>query len=208
MYIDPPKSNFEPAPAGTHLAILVKLIDLGWQDNTFAGETKEQHQAMLSWELPSKLNSQGRPFLVSKTLNLSMHEKATFRSWAENMMGRVFTKSDIVGKNQFNAKELLGKSCMIKIDHVEKEGKTFAKIANLMQTPEGIELHAVNEFVYFTLDPGEFDEQVFEGLSSWTKEKIEKSASYSNLSATQRKQSEPPAPKMTSAELIDDEIPF
>jgi hypothetical protein len=42
MYIDPPKSNFEHAPAGTHLAILVKLIDLGWQDNTFAGETKNQ----------------------------------------------------------------------------------------------------------------------------------------------------------------------
>ena len=42
MYIDPPKSSFEHAPAGTHLAILVKLIDLGWQDNTFAGETKNQ----------------------------------------------------------------------------------------------------------------------------------------------------------------------
>jgi hypothetical protein len=39
MFIDPPKSIFEPAPTG-HLAILVKLIDLGWQPNTFQGETK------------------------------------------------------------------------------------------------------------------------------------------------------------------------
>jgi hypothetical protein len=51
-----------------------KLIDLGWQDNTFNGETKEQHQATLTWELPLKFNSHGRPFLISKTLNLSLHE--------------------------------------------------------------------------------------------------------------------------------------
>jgi hypothetical protein len=95
MFIDPPKSNFEHAPSGTRLAILVKLIDLGWKDNTFNGQTKEQHQAMLTWELPLKLNSKGRPFLISKTLNLSLHEKATFRSWAENMMGRVFVEADL-----------------------------------------------------------------------------------------------------------------
>jgi hypothetical protein len=207
MYIDPPKSNFEPAPAGTHLAILVKLIDLGWQDNTFQGETKEQHQVMLTWELPLKLDTKGRPFLVSKTLNLSMHEKATFRSWAENMIGRVFTKEDIVGPKRFNAKDLLDKSCMIKIDHVEKEGKTYAKIANLMQVPDGMaEPHKVNESVYFSLDAAEFDETVFESLPSWTKEKIEKSPSYANLCAAERKKVE--VATKTNAELIDDEIPF
>jgi hypothetical protein len=62
---------------------------------------------------------------------------------------------------------------MIKVDHEQKNGKTYSKIANLIQTPEGIpEPHQVNECVYFTLEPGEFDEEVFESLSSWTKEKI------------------------------------
>jgi hypothetical protein len=207
MYIDPPKTNFEPAPAGTHLAILVKLIDLGWQDNTFQGETKEQHQAMLTWELPLKLDEKGRPFLVSKTLNLSLHEKATFRAWAENMIGRVFTKKDIVGLDRFNAETLLGKTCMIKIDQVEKEGKIYARIANLMQTPDGIpEPAQINELVYFSLDPSEFDEEVFEGLSKWCKEKIEASPSYANLRAEQRNMAK--AKTMTKAELINDEIPF
>src|ERR1017187_7641692 len=166
MFIDPPKSNFEPAPAGTHLAILIKLIDLGWQDNTFQGETKEQHQAMLTWELPLKLDEKGRPFLVSKTLNLSMHEKATFRAWGENMIGRVFTKADIVGLNRFNVKTLLGKTCMIKIDQVEKEGRIYARIGNLVQTPDGIpEPAQINENVFFSLAPDEFDEEVFNNLS-------------------------------------------
>ncbi len=207
MFIGPPKSIFEPAPTG-HLAILVKLIDLGWQPNTFQGETKVQRQGLFTWELPLKLNSQGRPFLISKTLHLSMHEKATFRSWSENMMGRVFTKADLVGANRFNAKDLLGRSCMIKFDHGEREGKVYAKIANLIQVPEGIpEPHQVNDCVYFTLDPGEFDKSVFESLSSWTKEKIQSSENYENLRATQPKQSEPSEPKKTTVELID-EMPF
>ena len=162
---------------------------------------------MLTWELPLKLDVKGRPFLVSKTLNLSLHEKATFRSWAENMIGRVFTKADIVGLNRFNAKTLLGKTCMIKIDQVDKEGKIYAKIANLMQTPDGIpEPAQVNDLVYFSLDPSEFDEEVFNGLSKWSKEKIENSPSYVNLRAGQRNKAK--AKTLTSAELINDEIPF
>jgi hypothetical protein len=207
MYIDPPKSNFEPAPAGTHLAILVKLIDLGWQDNTFQGETTEQHQAMLTWELPLKLDEKGWPFLVSKTLNLSLHEKATFRSWAQSMLARVFTKADIVGLNRFNAKTLLGKTCMIKIDHMDKEGKIYARISNLMQTPDGIpEPAQINDPVYFSLDPSEFDEEVFNGLSKWCREKIESSPSLANLRVDQRNMAK--AKTLTKAELINDEIPF
>jgi hypothetical protein len=165
---------------------------------------------MLTWELPLKLNSKGRPYLISKTLHLSMHERVTFRSWAENiMMGRVFTEADIAGENRFNAKDLLGRCCMVKVDHEEKSGKTYSKIANLIQLPDAIpEPHQVNECVYFSLEPGEFDESVFECLSSWAKEKIQGSEGYSNLRATQPKQSEPSEPKKTTAELIDDDMPF
>ena len=86
-------------------------------------------------------------------------------------MGRVFVEADLDGANQFNAKELLGKSCMIKVNHEQKNGKTYSKIANLIQTPEGIP----------ELEPGEFDEEVFASLSSWTKEKIQGSEGFSNL---------------------------
>jgi hypothetical protein len=112
-----------------------------------------------------------------------MHDNSTFRSWASNMIGRPFTKEDIDedSATRFNAKSLLGKSCMIKVEHVEKEGRVSAKVANLMQMPEGVpEPHQVNESIYFSIEPG-FDEEVFEGLSPWCKAKIETSETYRAL---------------------------
>lgn len=205
MYIDPPKSNFEPAPPGTHVAILVKLIDLGWQDNEFKGEKKVQHQAMLTWELPGKMMTDGRPFLISKTSNLSMHEKATFRAWAESMVGRKFNKSDMAGPTRFDAKSLLGKSCLLQVEQVEREGKTYAKITNLMQLPEGLPVpERLNEFVYLSLEKDEFDKEIFDGLSQWTREKIEGSTSYRKL----RDRPATPIELKTAAEWVEDDIPF
>jgi hypothetical protein len=69
------------------------------------------------------------------------------------------------------------------------------KIANLIQTPEGIpEPDRMNDLVYFSLAPDEFSESVFESLSSWAR-------------ATQPKESKPSEPKRATADL-DDEIPF
>jgi hypothetical protein len=127
------------------------------------------------------------------------------------MMGRVFTSADLVGKARFNAKELLGRTCMIKVDHEEKNGKTYSKIANLIQTPEGIpEPAQLNECVYFSLAPGEFSESVFESLSSWTREKIQSSEGFSNLMATPPKESKPSASAYGSRATadLDDEIPW
>jgi len=215
MQLDEPKA-IDPAPAGTHLAILVKLIDLGWQESSFAGQTKEQRQAILTWELPNKLNKAGRPYLVSKTMNLSLHEKATFRSWAESIMGRTFSKADLFGAGRFNVKDLIDRTCLLKVDHVEREGKINARVTNLMSPPEGIPAPArLTDTVYFTLDPEGFDPAVFETLSTWAKEKIEKSETYIGLKArmTAPAADDPrtamrPAKQPTAAEIIDDEIPF
>jgi hypothetical protein len=223
MYIDPPKSNFEPAPEVTHLAILIRLIDLGLQENSYQGRDTVQHQAMLTFETPLKLDSKGRPYLVTKTMNLSLHEKATFRAWAQDMIGRPFTKDDLDGSNRFNAKDLLGKTCLLKIEHTEKEGKVYVKIVNLMQTPEGMpEPHQVNDETFFSLEPGEFNEKVFEGLSAWAKEKIEGSENGEALAKARQaplpppvmataaigRSSPPTKPVSRLSEIVDDEIPF
>ena len=162
---------------------------------------------MLTWEL-GKLNSQGQPFMVSKTLNCSLNEKATFRKWAETMIGRQFTRAEIYGASRFNVKELLGTTCLVQIEQTEKEGKVSAKVTGIVQMPEGMPVPTpVNEFVYFSLDPDEYDAEVFENLSPWAKEKIQASPSHTNLLVALRKKAEPPAPKMTPAEIIQDEIP-
>lgn len=212
----PEPKLIEPAPAGTHVGVLIRIIELGTQDNTFQGETRQQHQIMLCWELPNKLNSQGQPFVVSKTLNFSTNEKATYRHWAEAMLGRPFTKPELFGKNRFNVKNLLGESCLLQIEQTENtEGKIGAKIKNAMALPEGMaEPPVANEFVLLSLEAAEFDATVFENLSPWAKEKILKSPEYANLLVARRNQGQPPIeePKKLTAEerreLIDDEIPF
>src|SRR5262249_8363747 len=173
------------APAGTHIAILVKLIDLGWHDSTFAGEIRRQHQALLVWELSNKLNSAGRPFLVSKTMNLSLHEKATFRSWAESMAGRTFGQKDLYGRDRIRVETLLGCGCMLKVEHVERDDGLSARVANLIPVPEGIPApRRFNDLVFFSLDPAEFDPAVFDTLSPWAKAKIEATEGFSNVIAT------------------------
>jgi hypothetical protein len=147
-------------------------------------------------------------------MNLSLHEKATFRAWAENMMGRTFGKADLTGPHRFNVKALLGRACMLKIEHVERDGKINARVTNLISPPEGLpEPTQVNECLYFTLDPAGFDRDVFNTLSSWAKEKIQKSETFSNLMATAQSRktaSDDPciamAEAQTTADLIDDEI--
>ena len=50
-----PKGNangsYTPAPAGTHIAICVKVIDLGTQRVEWQGDVKLQHKVLLAWEL-------------------------------------------------------------------------------------------------------------------------------------------------------------
>jgi hypothetical protein len=200
---EPNATNFEPAPAGTHVATCFRIVDLGTQNNTFKGDTKTQHQLTLAWELANKVTKSGRPVVVAKTLNLSMHEKATFRSFVEAMMARALTKADLYGKDRLDIRSLLGKSCLITIQHAEAGDKVSARIIACVPLPEGMPRpQATNSEVFLSLSPSLFDQETFDSLSSWTKEKIMASPEYAALTATATSAATP------AAEIIDDEIPF
>lgn len=212
MQLSELRSSYELAPSGTHLARLYRLVDLGWQTSTYQDEVRNQHQAILGWELCTRLMSDGyNPYSVSKQLNLSLHEKSTFRGWAEAMMGREFGPSDLAGRKRFDVKELLGTVCLLQVEHgTSRRGNLFAKVANLMQAPDGVEAPApVNEVFYFSLDPREFDQAVFAELSQWDREKIEGSDTWTKL---QRRLGNAPAQmiedKRPTSEIIGDDLPF
>ena len=56
-------------PAGAHVARCFRIVDLGTQETTFKGETKHQHQILVTWELPTNLmterESNGKPYTVN-----------------------------------------------------------------------------------------------------------------------------------------------
>lgn len=211
MQLSEPRSRYELAPSGTHLARLYRFVDLGWQTPVYEDQARDQHQAILGWELCGRLMSDGRPYTVSKTINLSLHEKSTFRGWAEAMVGREFGPADLAGRSRFDVKELIGTICLLSIEHtVSRKGSHFAKVANLMQAPEGaVAPPPVNEPIYFSLDPNEFDPTLFASLPQWDREKIEASDSWTKL---QRRLGNAPVPqiedKRPTSEIIGDNLPF
>ena len=58
MQIAEPKSS-EVSPAGAHVATLIKLVDLGWQTNSYQGTSSRQRQAMLTFELSDAIRAAG-----------------------------------------------------------------------------------------------------------------------------------------------------
>lgn len=175
--------DYTPPPPGTHPAICYRFIDLGTQKTTYKGEAKTAHKIILSWEItdPDVRMEDGHPFVVNQRFTWSMHEKATLRKTLEAWRGQPFVDTDF-GPGGFNIRKLIGVGCYLSILHEEKEGKTYANIGAVMKLPKGAsagELH--NPTVFFSLDPDEFDRDVFNSLSERLQETIRESPEYQAL---------------------------
>lgn len=161
---------FEQAPAGTHEAICIGVIDLGTQAGEWQGKPLIRRQVIVQWELPTAKMADGKPFICSKFYTASLNEKATLRADLQSWRGREFTEQELMG---FESKNILGKPCLLSIIHNEK-GK--AKVASVMACPKGMTLPPpANKPVYFSLERAEFDSVVFEALGKGLQDMIRKS---------------------------------
>jgi len=203
------QSDFKLPPAGSFMARLYRIIDIGTQTTEWMGKKKMQRKIIAMFELHGEDNdgqplqtAEGKPLIVSKRYTLSLDEKATLRKDLEAWRGKAFTQEELDG---FNLEVLLGKFCMVNVTHSTYDGKEYANIAGISQVPSALkklgEPVGVNEVMIFTLDP--FDQDKFNKLSEGMQGVIKKSAEYRNTF-------EPGAPPVSSppSELIDDDIPF
>jgi len=202
-------SDFKLPPAGSFLARLYRIIDIGTQTTEWMGKKKMQRKIIAMFELHGEDNdgqplqtAEGKPLIVSKRYTLSLDEKATLRKDLEAWRGKAFTQEELDG---FNLEVLLGKCCMVSVTHSTYDGKEYANIAGISQVPAALkklgEPVGVNELMIFTLDP--FDQDKFNKLSEGMQGVIKKSAEYRNTF-------EPNSAPVSSApsELMDDDIPF
>lgn len=193
--------DYAAAPAGAHVARCYRVVDMGTQTVTFKGESKQSHQILISWELPTKLMDDGQPFSVQQRFTASLSEKAKLRAYLEAWRGRKFTENELAG---FDLQNIIGKPCMLNIVHVEKDGRTYANIASVMQVPDGMVVPPqVNESLFFTLGEG-FDANAFEKLSDGLKEKIKNSPEYERSAI----QSESVTTPDGGEDTLNDDIPF
>ena len=182
MYL--PKNDatkFVLTPAGTHLAVCYRVIDLGTQQKTYPGKPpKYERTVLINWELPQELMEDKRPFSVGQKYNFSMNEKANLRKHLEAWRGVPFKDTDF-GPGGFQLEKILGKGCLLTIVHAVKGDNTYANIASVSGLPKGMVAPApVNPLLSLDLGP-EGDATfaaVFAQLSQKLQEQIMASPEY------------------------------
>mgnify|MGYP000991632769 CR=1 FL=1 len=192
-------TEFEQPPVGTHVARCVKMIDIGTQRGEYQGKATMKRQVIIGFELPNELMQEGeykgKPFTVSRFYTASLSEKANLRKDLANWRGRDFTEEELRG---FEAKNILGKPCMLSLIPNDK-GKV--RITGVMALPKGTQVpEQINPTVYLSLEPGEFNPEVFEALSDGYKKLIKVSPEWTELQ-------KPQTPKGKFDDM-DDDIPW
>jgi hypothetical protein len=167
--------DFELLVAGTHAAVCIKIVDFGPQTVEYNGEVKEQNKIRLMFEVPAEritwtdkegVESEG-PMTVGKTYTASMFTMATLRQHLESWRGKNFTEVEEAG---FDIRNVLGKPCMIGVQHKEYNGKPYAAITSISPIMKGMALEAENDLVAFDFD--DHTEAEFEALPDWMQEKV------------------------------------
>lgn len=177
--------DFKRVNPGTYAARCYSMIEIGTISEEYMGEKKRQHKVMLTWELPTELDvfheEKGEePYVVSKTYTLSMHEKATLRRDLESWRGKGFTEKEA---EAFDITALLGKPCMLSIIHRPGKvdpSKTYVEIASISNMPKGLVCpDQINPTRVLSFDS--WNQEIFDGLSDYLKEKISSSEEYAKL---------------------------
>lgn len=131
------------APAGTHAAVCVDVIDLGILKVAFGGKEKQQHKIAIVWQI-DEVRDDGKPHTIRKRYTLSLHQKASLRKDLESWRGKAFTEVELQG---FDLECLLSVSCLLSVIHASSDGSTFANIASIMKLPKAMEPVKVRDYV-------------------------------------------------------------
>lgn len=177
--------QFENPPAGSHVARIYSLIDLGTHQHGYQGQTWSQRDVRISFELPTELMTgkfnaevKGKPFAVHWNGKQSLHAKAKLRKLLEGIRGKAF---DNEGIEKFDPRKLIGCACRVTL--IESPDGQYVNIdsasplAKTDRCPK-----QVNPGVFFSLEPEEFDQAVFDKLGEKTREKIQASPEFAALS--------------------------
>jgi len=201
-------SNFELCPAGTHIARLVWLIDIGTRVDEIYG--KERRQIFWMFELPNELmkpdeNNVQHPFSISQFLTRSMSEKANLRKELEGWRGQAFTDAQA---EQFDISTVVNVPAFLNVIHRQKQnGDTKAEINSIMRLPKGMECPpAINEVLILDLD--QFDQTIYDKLSDGIKGVIQKSNEWQVISGKVNPMPPNPLASNPNPDDFDDDIPF
>jgi hypothetical protein len=154
--------NFTPAPAGTHVAVCVDVIDHGDVEVTYQGKTQWKHMITIVWQIDENLPD-GKPFLVRRRYTCSLHEKAILRRDLESWRGRAFTDQELQG---FDLETVLSAVCLLNVIHEVRNGSTYANVASVMPLPKGMTPPVPRGYVRVIDRPAAYTDVADDGLEN------------------------------------------
>lgn len=154
-------------PEGTHTARLYEIMYIGTIPTQFTNEDgtqKEQYKVRLTFEFPDEtqeFDGEEKPLVLSKEVTFSLYrgtQTAVLRTIAHALLGAQLKDEEA---EVFDIDELLGKACLVTIEHAEYSGNTYAKMVGFAPLPKG------------TIAKEQYNESVTKSVHTMTKEEIE-----------------------------------
>lgn len=180
----PERKEFDPTPAGTHVATIFKIINLGHVKDEYKGEARELHKVRIFWELPNKKKvftidgvDKELPLAISRKLTLSMGPKSNMRPLVVGMTGVQFVNDEEA--YGFNVYSLLGHSCLVNVTHRKSPDgtRTYADVTSASPLIDGMEKPmAINEQVIY--DVTKLTSEEIEALPDYIKQDMKASTEY------------------------------
>jgi len=126
--------DFEVAPAGTHAAVCVAVIELGLQEEEYQGEKKKQQKVMIVFQLVDEQSKTGKPICVGRDFTASLAAKANLSKFLTGWRGKPFVEDE-----EFDMTKLVGRCCLVSISHKKSAdgSKTYAKLDSVAQPMKG-----------------------------------------------------------------------
>jgi len=180
----PKSSSRELCPEGAHNSALVNIIDLGTQDG---GEYGPKHKIQLAYELVDEKTTDGKAMVA--------YRQYTFSASAKGNLMKDIRAAWGIKDSDVEMDELLGKACMVTIEHKETDNGTFANITNVGMLPKGVKPRKATEPLRSLYLDDSFDQEVYDALPDFLKEKIAGSPEYAAVMSPKLKKEKalPPA---------------
>jgi hypothetical protein len=182
IYAEKHEGEFQSVKPGVYMARCFRMIEIGTIKEEFQGKIKDVQKVMITWELPTEKavfdQAKGEePFAVSKTYTLSLHEKSNLRHDLESWRGKGFSEDEAI---KFDLTKLLGKPCLITVIQQPSKtnpGRNYTVVSSVSPLMKGQECPAqINPTKILSYD--EFNWELFETLSDFTKDKIKSSVEF------------------------------
>ena len=131
--------NYVPAPEGLQRAVCCDVVDLGVVKTNFGNQEKVE----IRWQSEEKMED-GKPYLIIKRYNPSLHPKANLRSDLESWRGKKFTDDEAF---EFDLEKLLYQNCQINIVHNKTESGTYGNVKSVVPAAKGVKPLKIEDYV-------------------------------------------------------------